>query len=49
MTNKEVENAIFECENSINIVREELLKRLELENNKNKKEVLEKLIEITNK
>ncbi|MFW2234910.1 type II toxin-antitoxin system HipA family toxin [Aliarcobacter butzleri] len=49
LTNKEVENAIFECENAINIVRDELLERLELENNKNKKEVLEKLIEITNK
>ena len=38
----------FECENAINIVRDNLLKRLEIEKNKNKKEVLGKLIEITN-
>lgn len=48
LTKKEVDNAIFECENAINIVRDNLLKRLEIEKNKNKKEVLGKLIEITN-
>ena len=48
MTQKEVENAISQCENTINIVRDELLERLKVEKNKNKIEVLQKLIEVIN-
>lgn len=44
MTKKEVENAIFECENAISIIKYEILQRLEAEQIQNKKEILEKLI-----
>lgn len=46
LTKKELDNAIFECENAINIVRDNLLKRLEIEKNENKVKILSKLIEI---
>ena len=48
LTKKEIENAIFECENAIDIVKNEILIRLETEQNQDKKEILEKLVDIFN-
>ena len=48
LTKKEIENAIFECENAIVIVKNEILIRLEKELNQDKKEILEKLVVIFN-
>ena len=48
LTKKEIENAIFECENAIDIVKNEILIRLETELNQDKKEILEKLVVIFN-
>lgn len=44
LTKKEIENAVFECENAINKVKNEILQRLEIEKNEDKIEVLEKII-----
>ncbi len=46
LTKKELDNAILECENAVNLVKDELLKRLEIEKNENKVKILSKLIEI---
>ena len=48
LTKKEIENAIFECENAIDIVKNEILIRLEIEQIQDKKEILEKLVVIFN-
>ena len=48
LTKKEIENAIFECENAIDIVKNEILIRLEIEQIQDKKEILEKLVDIFN-
>lgn len=49
LSKKEYEIAKLECENAINIVREEILKRLEIEQNIDKKEILENLNSIIKK
>ncbi len=48
LTKKELENAISECENAINIVNKEIILRLKIELNKDKKELLEKLMKVLN-
>ena len=48
LTKKEIENAIAECENAVNIIKNEILIRLETELNQDKKEILEKLVVIFN-
>ena len=48
LTKKEIENAILECENAVNIVNEEIILRLKIEFNNDKKELLEKLIKVLN-
>jgi serine/threonine-protein kinase HipA len=48
LTKKEIENAIAECEKAIDIVKNEILIRLETEQNQDKKEILEKLVVIFN-
>ncbi|MDD4329857.1 MAG: type II toxin-antitoxin system HipA family toxin, partial [Aliarcobacter sp.] len=48
LTKKEIENVILECENAVNIVKNEILIRLETEQNQGKKEILQKLVLIFN-
>lgn len=48
LTKKEIENAISECENAVNIIKNEILIRLEIEQIQDKKEILEKLVVIFN-
>ena len=46
LTKKELDNAILECENAVNLVKKKKKKRLEIEKNENKVKILSKLIEI---
>lgn len=46
LTKKEIEIAIFECENAVKTVKNDILQRVEIEQNLDKKEILEKLINI---
>ena len=48
LTKKEIENAIAECEKAINIIKNEITMRLQIEQNEDKKEILEKLVGILN-
>ena len=48
LTKKEIENAIAECEKAVNIIKNEIIMRLQIEQNEDKKEILEKLVGILN-
>ena len=48
LTKKEIENAIAECEKAVNIIKNEITMRLQIEQNEDKKEILEKLVGILN-
>lgn len=48
LTKKEIENAIAECEKAVNIIKNEIIMRLQIEQNEDKKEILEKLVGIFN-
>ena len=48
LTKKEIEIAVLECEKALNTIKEEIIVRLKIELNKDKKELLEKLIKVLN-